>query len=85
MKIQTQHYAELKEMLTPLAEKIKPHREYLIKEGKCEDVEKRLRWDITYARRETSAYISSTLYPYMNDDHLDTALRHIVAELEATQ
>lgn len=84
MKIQADHYAELKAIISPLAEKIKPHREYLIKEGKAQDIEKRLRWDLSYAAKATP-WICANLYPYLNDTHLDTALRHIVAELESLQ
>ena len=37
---------------------------------------KRYRWDLTYASGLTK-WICDTLYPYLNDTHIDTALRHI--------
>lgn len=82
MKIKPEHYAHIKTCISELKEKIKPHREYLIKEGKAKDIEKRLRWDMFWATKQTH-WVCDNLYSYMNDDHLDTALRHIMAELEA--
>ena len=47
--------------------------------------EKRLRWDLLYASQigELSGveYICKVLYPYLDDGHIDTALRAIVFEL----
>ncbi len=84
MKMTQQHYATLKAMIEPLAGKIATHREYLVNENKSKDVEKRLRWDLSYAAKAT-AWICDNLYSYLNDAHIDTALRSIVAELEATK
>jgi hypothetical protein len=41
---------------------------------------KRYQWDITYQVGLT-AYICETLYPYLNDDHIQTALNRIIGEL----
>ena len=82
MKMTTQHYAALKAIIEPLAPKIAAHRQYLIAEGKSKDIEKRLRWDLSYAAKATP-WICDNLYSYLNDTHIDTALRSIVAELEA--
>jgi hypothetical protein len=38
--------------------------------------EKRWRWDLTY-RAGLTKWICDNIYPYANDEHLDTALRHI--------
>ena len=38
---------------------------------------KRYQWDITYQVGLT-AYICDTLYPYLNDDHIQTALNRII-------
>lgn len=38
---------------------------------------KRYRWDLSYAARLTP-WVCAEIYPYANDDHLDTALRAIV-------
>jgi hypothetical protein len=39
--------------------------------------EKRWRWDLLYAAG-LSQWICDNLYPYANDEHIDTALRHIL-------
>jgi hypothetical protein len=41
---------------------------------------KRYQWDVTW-KAGLSAYICNTLYPYLNDDHIQTALNRIVSEL----
>jgi hypothetical protein len=66
--------------LTPFAPKIAAHREFLIREGKAKDLEKRLRWDLLHAAR-MSQWLCDNIYPYANDDHIDTALKAITAEL----
>lgn len=38
---------------------------------------KRYQWDVTY-QAGLSAYICDTLYPYLNDDHIQTALNRII-------
>lgn len=81
MKMTQQHYATLKGMIAPLANKIASHRLFLTNEGKAKDIEKRLRWDLSYAAKATP-WICDNLYSYLNDSHIDTALRSIVVELE---
>lgn len=41
---------------------------------------KRYQWDITYQVGLTS-FICDTLYPYLNDEHIQTALNRIIREL----
>jgi hypothetical protein len=38
---------------------------------------KRYQWDMTW-KAGLSAYICDTLYPYLNDDHIQTALNRII-------
>lgn len=82
MKMQREHYDLMKAKIATLKERINPHREYLIKEGEAKDIEKRLRWDLCFAA-VGSKWICDNLYNYMNDDHIDTALRQIMVDLEA--
>jgi hypothetical protein len=43
---------------------------------------KRYRWDLLYGAK-LSQWVCDTLYPYgINDTHIDTALRQIVAKLD---
>jgi hypothetical protein len=39
--------------------------------------EKRWRWDLMYMAG-LSSWVCSNVYSYANDDHIDTALRHIL-------
>ena len=39
--------------------------------------EKRWRWDLLYMAG-LSSWICDTIYKYANDEHIDTALRHIL-------
>ena len=82
MKIKPEHYNALKKAITPNRDKIKSHREFIIKEGKAKDVDKRLRWDFMWAiPRQVRTPIIDEVYKYANDDHLDTVLKRIIQEL----
>lgn len=82
MKIRPEHYAYLRDALAPLAPEIPERRAAITAEGRAHDVEKRLRWDLLYAARLTP-WICDTLYVYeVNDEHIDTALRAILKEIE---
>ena len=72
MKIQASHYEHLAAAVAPLdtAER----RAAYVAAGLSDE---RYRWDLTYAAK-LSLWICDTLYPYLNDDHIDTALRRIV-------
>ncbi len=45
----------------------------------CKDLDKRYRWDLLHASR----FPVTNLYSYMNDTHIDTALRSIVPPIES--
>lgn len=87
MKMKTEHYATLRAALVPVitGEHYEAHREALKSDPRVKDLDKRLRWDALYAVSRTSAvpqgFIGS-LYEYLNDDHIDTALRAIVRDVE---
>lgn len=69
MKIKPEHYEHLKTAI--LANPHAPTLPSYIARGLTE---KRWRWDLLYLAK-LSPWISSNLYPYANDDHIDTALR----------
>lgn len=73
MKIKPEHLEYLRAYITPLDT---PARRKMYKG----QTDKRYRWDLTYAAKLTQ-FICTTLYTYMNDDHIDTALRKIVPPL----
>ena len=79
MKMKQEHYTYLKAKLEHLAEKIDTHRKWLIADGTAKDIEMRLRWDLLYAAK-IDTFICDKLYPYLNDSHIDTALRKIMVD-----
>ena len=82
MKIETEAYEHMKRQIALIgAAKIKAHRQFVINEGKAKDVEKRLRWDLSYYAQLTP-FICKEIYSKGCDDrHVDTALRQIMRDL----
>lgn len=80
MKITPSHYSAIRSAILPLAGRLSAHRDFLKSEGKAKDIEKRLRWDAFHASGCDG--IMSELYTYLNDDHIDTALRSIMREID---
>ncbi len=81
-KIHPEHYDHMKAAMSGLFHEADDRRAQIVVEGKAQDVEKRLRWDLSYAAGLTP-WICDNIYPYANDDHIDTALRNIMKELAA--
>lgn len=85
MKIKPEHYEHLKLALLTLLEKGKTDARYTeayyATHGIGTDHAKRFRWDLMYAAG-LSPWISDILYSYMDDTHIDTALKHIVMEYQ---
>lgn len=84
MKIQQDHY----EILLQAAKKVKEnYPEFTLqnyidnKLGK--DHERRFRWDLSYGMKKflPDYFICDVLYKYMNNSHLDTALKKLVKEV----
>lgn len=81
MKIQPAHYEHMKAAIAALpVEGMRAHKLMLASDKRVKDLEKRFRWDLSYAAKLTP-FICSDVYSYANDDHVDTALRAIVREL----
>ena len=80
--MQPAHYAYIKEAIAPVAARVNPveYRKQIVAEGKARDPDKRVRWDYLYAAK-LSSWICDNLYDYLHDEHIDTALRSIMAEL----
>lgn len=84
MKIKPEHYEVLRDALIKNRDKIAAHRQYLLSPQnprQPKDVEMRLRWDLLWAAG-ISQWLSDTISPYANDNHIDTALRKIMSEIE---
>lgn len=81
MKIRPEHLAYLKSKIDALS----PSTVAFIKESirtqnKYKDFGTRLRFDLLYAS-VPSSWICDNLYPYMNDDHINSALKAVVKEV----
>ena len=82
MKMKETHYEQLKnEILCLGTNRIATHRLALQRDSRVKDLEKRFRWDLLWATGQ-SKWITDVLYSYLNDTHIDTALRSIVKELD---
>jgi hypothetical protein len=83
MKIQQQHLSEITSSFKLLGlDAINKHRAYLVSPEnprKPKDLEMRLRWDILNSTKG-ARWICDNLYPYLNDTHIDSALKHVMSE-----
>lgn len=82
MKIKPEHYNR---MLAAFALNytqayVARYREQLKTDARVKELEMRLRWDLLHSA-VGSKWICDMLYPYANDDHIDTALRAVMREL----
>ena len=73
MKIKPEHYATLRDTLDDV---MHLYPEFVQRFG-----ERGARWALVKEAR-ASDWLCDTLYTYLNDDHINTALRHITTELE---
>ena len=80
MKIQPDHIAHMREAIAPLAPKLMPHFTAVTNNAAAKNPAMRTRWDALYAAG-LGKWICDTLYSYANDEHIDTALRSIMRDL----
>lgn len=80
MKIKPDHYQHLKAHIAPLLPRLGAYRAALVADNYPGDISKCVRW---YAVNTSGllSWMCDTLYAYLNDDHIDTALRRIQSEL----
>lgn len=87
MKIKPEHYEHLKQAIVPLLEKGKTDERYTeayyVTHGIGKDHAKRFRWDALYSIPGMSKWICDTLYQYIDDTHIDSALKKIVKDYQA--
>lgn len=81
MKIRQADYNVMLDAIMPLKDKIAGQRAFITQEGKAKDIEMRLRWDCFHAAK-LDKFACDILYGYVNDDHIDTALKAIMKEIE---
>jgi len=81
MKIKPEHYEQIKQVFAQNKDEITNYRTALLElEKRPKDLEKRLRWDALNVLLG-SHWICHNIYPYANDDHLDSALKKAIKEL----
>jgi hypothetical protein len=83
MKIKPEHYAVMLDAMRTAQAKV-PHmtRQWYVDKGIGQDPAMQHRWDLFHSG-ESSTLLLDALYTYADDTHIDTALRKIVAQLEA--
>lgn len=84
MKMTPEHCQLIKDAIVPMdtAERRQRYvRGDYPNAAKTKDLDKRYRWDLFCQMPKPSGFVQS-LYDYMNDDHIDTALRGIVPVLQ---
>ena len=83
MKMRPEHIQTLRAHIAPLDT---PERRARYAAGDfpraagTKDVNLRYRWDLLWAAAP-SGWVAKELYPYLNDEHIDTALRRLVKPL----
>ena len=78
-KIKPEHFAEMNRRLDAyLAQRKINFQDEQDKYRKAGLSDKRFRWDLFAAAISKPFDLTSDIYKYANDDHIDTALRHIV-------
>lgn len=85
MKIKPEHVETIKGFVQPLDTPERRQR-YISRDfpnaEHVKDIDKRYRWDLFYANPASAPFACDVLYKYSHDEHIDTALRSIVPELQ---
>lgn len=87
MKIKVEHYKILKQLIKDVKTthgltKLLEYKESLKNDSRVKDLDKRFRWDLFWEIKAAErSKLVDDLYEYMNDDHIDTALKNIVKEV----
>jgi hypothetical protein len=86
MKITQLDYDCLKNALVEVKDRIPAHIEYLNKpenKAKIKNFDTRLRWDWFFfaLKKQDSRNFLDKLYDYLDDSHIDTALKSIIKEI----
>lgn len=89
MKMQKEHYEQLKTMIEQSLA-INDKTIFEIQETyECSDLsEKRMRWDLLYSvpyKQRSEWFDKNEIYKYLDDDHIDTALRQLTKEMKTVE
>jgi hypothetical protein len=77
MKIKKEHYQFLKDKMKKIVDQYPSAKSVYKKQGLSD---MRYRWDVLHATNNNQ-FVCDTLYQYLNDNHIDTALKNIIADL----
>lgn len=83
MKIKPEHLAIIRERIAAIYVNV-PSVSYYEGRPHVKDPAKRRRWDAAYLAK-LSTFFNLEVYRYADDDHIDTALRVVMAELDAAK
>ena len=85
MKIKPEHFEQLKTLIEPLDAatlRTRYQNKDFPRSDNVKNLDMRYRWDLFHMIPPCTRHpFSKTMYEYMNDDHIDTALRRIVPPL----
>lgn len=81
MKIKSEHYEFLRDNIGAIIQHLPAVRAIAAADGRTKDIERRTRWDML-AKANLSPWICKNIYSYADDNHLDTALKKIIAYFE---
>ena len=77
MKMTKEHFTYIFERISQIKrEDYFSHKKSILSDSRVKDIEKRLRWDCFYAIKG-ARFACDELYAYLDDSHIDTALRTI--------
>jgi hypothetical protein len=79
MKIRQEHYKHMRDEIKLMVD-LPALNDAIRIDGRYKDFGKRFRWDAAY-KAGLSGWIADNLYSYMDDSHVDTALKAIIKEL----
>lgn len=90
MKMSKEHYKIIKQSIAALVDTVDTpinHYEYLKTDERVKDLPRRFRWDCLWAGQRYRVSQGGDAFDLIeyNDDHIDTALRSIMKELELPQ
>lgn len=85
MKIKPEHFSQLKALIEPLDTptlRTRYQEKDFPRSDNVKNLDMRYRWDLLYTIPGcTRRPLMDEMYAYMNDNHIDTALRRIVRPL----
>lgn len=81
MKILPKDYLYMRDALKRNADLIPAFKAKIAQDPRVKDAAMRLRWDLAWYS-DLGQFFNAVLYKYANDEHIDTALRRIMKEIE---